>query len=311
MPGYDDVPYGTIADALQGGLLVAFLGSAASAVYRPTLNEEWSPGKSFLPFGFELAKDLAKAGSFPINGEKPDLPLVASYYANVSGDPTLLKLRLRRAFNVNCQPGMLHRLLATTEQPLLIVTTNYDDMMERAFTLKSRSYHLVVDRGKKGVVWVRRSDGKAGDVNANKLTQELKEFDCPIVYKLHGCLDRDNSDNDHFLITEQDYVDFLGRSTLLVPQYLWNRMEEKNFLFLGYSLVDWNVRVLLRKLRNPSTLGAEDRRSWAIIRHPGAADEAIWRKHGIEMFDCDLQQFTERLAQTMGLNLDKVGTSDG
>lgn len=307
MPGCNDVPYGTISDALQGGLLVAFLGSAASAVYRPSAEEEWSLGKSFLPFGFELAKDLATAGSFPNTGEKPDLPLVASYYASVSGDIRLLKHRLRKAFNVNCQPGMLHRLLAAIKQPLLIVTTNYDDMMERA--LGDRPYHLVVDRGKKGVVWVRRSDGKVGDINANKLTQEFQEckafVEHPIIYKLHGCLDRHNEKNDHFLITEQDYVDFLGRSTPLVPQYLWNRMAEKNFLFLGYSLIDWNVRVLLRKLRNPFNSSAvEERRSWAIIRNPGIADETIWSKHGVEMFNCDLQIFTERLVEQMKLNLD-------
>jgi hypothetical protein len=322
-------PYGVIEDALKSGNVVAFLGSAASAVYRPPEEKKWKLGKPFLPFGAELAEDLAAAAGFPEDEsveqakqqlmeairvedqgligrvakaldnlilalKKSDLPLVASYYSNVAGDKNL-NSRLRRVFMANCRPGTLHRLLASIENPLLIVTTNYDDMMERAYG--KRPFHLVVDRGDKHCVWFRNECGKMEKVKSNILGKKLSTHDYPIVYKLHGCLDRDTKENDHFLISEEHYVEFLGRGAPWVPQYLWNRMEGKSFLFLGYSLSDWNIRVLLQQLREAIS---EDIPSWAITRHPGAADEEIWKNnHRILMFDCDLVKFAERLAQTM------------
>lgn len=324
-------PYGVIKGALKAGNVVAFLGSAASAVYRPPDEEKWAFGKAFLPFGAELAEDLAKDANFPedeivekarldlldilktgdqdlvnrattaLNNlvktlKKSDLPLVASYYNYVAGKDSL-NTKLREVFIADCRPGKLHRLLAAIEQPLLIVTTNYDDMMERAFTDRGRSFHLVVDRGEENVVWFRNSEGEEGNVMSNKLGEKLSTHHHPIVYKLHGCLDRNSKENDHFLISEEHYVEFLGRGAQWVPCYLWNRMEGKSFLFLGYSLTDWNIRVLLRKLRDAIV---QDIPSWAITRHPGAADEEIWENnHHILMFDCDLVGFTNKLAETM------------
>jgi len=324
-------PYGVIRGALKAGSVVAFLGSAASAVYRPSGETSWKLGKPFLPFGAELAEDLATDAGFPADEnvenarlelmeaikrgdqdlvnrvtsaldkllkalKKSDLPLVASYYNYVAGKDSL-NARLRDVFIAECRPGKLHRLLASIEKPLLIVTTNYDDMMERAFRARGRPFHIVVDRGEEGIVWFRNSDGKEGNVMSNKLGEELSAHEHPIVYKLHGCLDRESQENDHFLISEEHYVEFLGRGTPWVPAYLWNRMEGKSFLFLGYSLSDWNIRVLLRKLRDAI---AQDIPSWAITRNPGAADEEIWENnHHILMYDCDLLQFADRLAQTM------------
>ena len=66
---------------------------------------------------------------------------------------------------------------------------------------------------------------------------------------MHGNFDRADKTYDWFLITEEHYVDFLGRpETVQVPQMLATLMKKKNFLFLGYGLKDWNVRVMLRKL---------------------------------------------------------------
>ena len=62
-------------------------------------------------------------------------------------------MALRETFCREFRPGTIHRLLARIEQPLLIVTTNYDDLIERAFD--KRPFHLVVDRGDRSRVWSR------------------------------------------------------------------------------------------------------------------------------------------------------------
>ena len=81
---------------------------------------------------------------------------------------------------------------------------------------------------------------------------ETGEPSAPILFKMHGSIDRKNRKNDSYLITEEDYVDYLGRDQgNYIPPYINRLMQGKNFLFLGYSLEDWNVRVILRKLLNP------------------------------------------------------------
>jgi hypothetical protein len=69
---------------------------------------------------------------------------------------------------------------------------------------------------------------------------------------MHGSVDIENKDNDYFLITEEDYVDFLASQGkgITIPQPLVEHLERQDdqlrFLFLGYGLQDWNFRVMLR-----------------------------------------------------------------
>ena len=298
-----NIPYGPIADALEAGEVVPFLGAGASAVYRP--HEHWQEGKNFLPFGTELAQYLASKGGFPDPQASEDLPLVASYYEHVAADRHRLRQRLRKVFGIDCRPGSVHHLLASELQPLLIITTNYDDLMECAFHQNKKRYHLVVDRGEKTRVWISSASGNFKPVRSSELRKALQPEDQTIIYKLHGYCDRKNPDNDRYLITEQDYVDFLGRARTCIPPYLAQKMANNSFLFLGYSLVDWNVRTLLRKLRKEDKKQPVTLRSWAISWNPGKADKKIWEAHGVNMYSIDLKEFIERLANELGIALDE------
>ena len=294
-------PYGVISQALSSGRVVPFLGAGASAVYRPQEVEGWEQDMNFLPFGSELARTLARATAFPDDPDEiSNLALVASYYEHVQGDRSLLNGALRQAFSGSYRPGAIHALLARVEQPLLIVTTNYDDLIERAFG--DRSFHLVVDRGDKNRVWIGKENGLE-PIKTSDLRRELMPEGLPIVYKLHGTLDRDRAENDSFLITEQDYVNFLGRAKTCVPPYLAEQMSQASFLFLGYSLTDWNVRVMLSKLRQPTKSG-DPPRSWAIHKNPGSAERKIWEAHKVNIYDFDLKLFARELADDLGLELE-------
>ena len=65
---------------------------------------------------------------------------VASYFEHVELDRPGLRDYLRPVFNYDYTLNQLHHTLARVarHKPLLIITTNYDDMIERAF-LSSRS----------------------------------------------------------------------------------------------------------------------------------------------------------------------------
>ena len=352
-------PYKFIAEGLKAGRVVPFFGAAASAVYRPQ-NETWAPGKPFMPFGSELAASLASAAGYtamdaaydlaldeifgavldlaaniPVDQAKatlasvlrkhvarpPDLALIASWAEHVQGDREAVNLELRQSFAVEAQPGLLHTWLASILGTRVYVTTNYDDLLEKA--LAPREPHVIIDRGKKGL-WVCPAGGTSQQVAATGTelytlldgprTQEPSQ---PILFKMHGSIDRAVARNDSYLITEEDYVDFLGRSSgSYVPPYINGLLEGKNILFLGYSLEDWNVRVILRKLlkrtkqtrdrqaRNNNTDGNEasideggEVRLWAIVRGRTDVEQEVWQAQNLNIYPMDLCEFTNNLAK--------------
>jgi hypothetical protein len=81
-------------------------------------------------------------------------------------------------------------------------------------------------------------------------------------------------------------------------------MRGNNFLFLGYSLEDWNIRVILRKLlvSIPSGKPAEEAehiRFWAIVRGRSDAEQRIWQHRNLNIYPMDLREFTDRLVNEL------------
>lgn len=236
-------PYEAIAEGLQNGTVVPFLGASASAVYRPQ-SETWQPGRSFMPFGRELAAALAAHANYPIAdtmykaaltellqavlempvslapekvealirailhkhmGEPPDLALIASWVEHVQGDRHILERKLHQCFAIDCAPEILHTTLARIEGIPIYVTTNYDDLLEKA--LVDRRPHVLVDRAKKGI-WVRAAGRPLQRVGSTELNALLdnpitQKPSHPIVFKMHGSVDVENAANDSYLIAEQ------------------------------------------------------------------------------------------------------------
>lgn len=269
--------YAEISSRLSEGTIIPFFGAGASV-------------GSGLPSGSRLAERLVAAGEFPDIQGSDDLALVASYLVQKK-DSLRLRAELRAALSVSAPPGPLHHFLAGFDALRLYVTTNYDDLIETALANRNRSPWVVVDRGTPGNVWCRPPGGEWKEVESKDLGREIIDKKRPIVLKLHGNLDRDDRDNDSFLITEEHYVDFLGRPEGgQIPAMLLNQMKEKSFLFLGYRLRDWNVRVLLRKLAQARGR-TEKITSWAIVLEPGQAEQDIWRKQDIEIYGIDIDTF--------------------
>jgi SIR2-like domain len=231
-------------------------------------------------------------------GGAPSLALIASWAQHVAGSRKAVDFALREAFAISCQPGPLHQQLAGIEGTKLYVTTNYDDLLEQA--LAPRQPHLIVDRGEKGL-WVGVAGEKLQPVasTGNELYDLLNDPESqapsrPIIFKMHGSVDKGDPRNDSYLITEEDYVDFLSRTSgSYIPPYLMGLMEGKAFLFLGYSLEDWNVRVILRKLLKPPK--SDDVRCWAVVRGRGAREQEVWQARDLNVYPMDLSDFAVNL----------------
>ena len=301
-------PFPEIFAELQAGTAVPFLGSGASL---PAELEPWTAeAPSRFPRADELAGALADRVAYPDDAPR-DLALVAQYFDGTSGRQSLAAF-LRGVFHHELPCLELHQFLARTMSRGVIITTNYDDLLERAFG--DRPYDLVVhsvdaDSGALDKVLLRR----AGSDEVEEHTPKLLPVDGsehPLIYKMHGTADQQEG-NDRFLITEDDYVDFLSRMTRdrAVPAQIMTSLKTSRLLFLGYGLRDWNLRVVLNSLsrkrdaRQPARHGPPP--SWAIQYDVSAVDRNAWRDRNVHLFQMSLAAFVFELEQV------EAGRSDG
>jgi hypothetical protein len=296
-------PYGAIWDALSTGNVVPFLGAGASLVDRPEEFTWDGDHPQCLPTGSELAGFLAGKTGFPIEAdrlyEREDLAKVSSYYVDTVGRPNLRR-QLRSLLNGPYHPGPIHRLLASVPTSQVIVVTNYDTLLEQAFREAGKPFDLVIFPSDcaefaNAVLWWRHGGAEPDFVAPNSLDIDLSQT--TVIYKMHGSVVAGSQELDSFVITEDDYVDFLSRMSTAVPRLLMRHFRTRSFLFLGYGLRDWNLRVVLKNVSKHLVNRKRDEiRSWAIQRHPSRLEEILWSNRNVKIFDVDLDQFAGKLS---------------
>lgn len=323
----EEIPYGAISVKLEAGLVVPFLGAGASLI-RPK-NAEWNETAPFLPSAGELSRYLATLGGLPRSLQRdPDLAKISSYYSSIADDRTGLLLALRRALGPICpdgspreiETGTIHRYIAKLREPRLIITTNYDNLLEKAFKDEDRPYDLLVypadrrddDSGARAM-WQEYGKTKRY-LPPDKLRINFEKSKRPIIYKMHGSIG-DEPNDDHFVISEEDYLRFLSRvgNDAAIPSVVLAYLQTRSLLFLGYSLRDWNLRLVLYNLkgvvpdlshrlkkeeRRPALRRTEEGeviRSWGIQRRPSVVDKELWAARGVKIYDEDVQEFAEKM----------------
>jgi len=319
-------PYGFIAKGFTEGMIVPFLGAGVNFGTRNPSSAQWNEKTSaFLPSGAELSRFLASDSGFPSQEKHDldDLAKVAAFYEEAI-DPVSLRKQLHQVFDRDFIPCDIHKYLTEVPTPLLIVTTNYDDLTERAFAAAGREYDVVVhanDSTEVGasVLWWKAGATEPEPKTPAKLFIDLKKR--TVIYKMHGTVDRKGK-WDNYVITEDDYVKFLSRMTgqTAVPALFMKAFRNRHFLFLGYGLRDWNLRVVLRILRDnknvtaarfgeptenndQSQLESESRddaalpRSWAIQFQPSELERELWNARGVKIYDADINEFVRRLRE--------------
>ncbi len=300
-------PYGVIWNRMKNGMVVPFLGAGASFVGRPP-NAEWKHEEAaFLPSGRELSNFLAVETSFPsdIPHDRDDLAKVSSYYADISGRRTL-RDRLREVFVREYPRGSLHDFLATVPAPMVVVATNYDTLVEQAFRSAGKPYDLVIypaDRKDiaNAVLWWTHGAPEPQVVAPNELDIDLSKTN--VIYKMHGTVHPQVPKWDNFVITEEDYVEFLSRMTAnaAIPSIFYEHFRDRSFLFLGYSLGDWNLRVILKNLskylsKRVAEGDDEVLPSWSIQLKPSELERRLWEKRNVNIFDITIDEFVAKLS---------------
>jgi hypothetical protein len=254
---------------------------------------------------------LAEYFEYP-ESDHPDLARVSQYASVVSGLGPLYD-ELHELFDADFRISSVHDLLASLPAAVqaaqgapkyqLIVTTNYDDALERAFRAANEPFDLVYyvadkPREHRGRFMHRPPDGEPRPIEKPNEYRDVSLADRTVILKIHGAIDRLDPDRDNYVITEDHYIDYLTHTDIaqFVPVVLAAKLRRSHFLFLGYSMRDWNLRVILHRIWGEQELPYT---SWAIQRKPTVIDEKFWSKRSVEILDVDLEEYVSGLRQAV------------
>jgi len=296
---------------IDEGNLVPFLGSRLTAP-----SAAWREGCGSLPDSEELAADLARR--FSVTSRHPSLPEVAQYVYVTWGRPDLCQA-LRQILTADCEPGPVHRFLARFPRMLeerglekryqLIVTTNFDMALEKAFDDEEEPFDLAVymasgpDKGKfvhfpfEGTSQLIAAPNTYGAFPIG----DYGELERTVLVKIHGAVDGGVGDyrwKENYVITEDHYIDYMSRSPVesLVPTQILDKLRDSHCLFFGYAMRDWNLRVFLKRIWQGEPLGA---RSWSVEPDPGVLEKEFWSQSRVELYATDLAHYVAQLADRL------------
>jgi hypothetical protein len=303
-------PYGDIGRALGRGRVIPLIGAGATRSGRPR-DASWNPdAPKFLPSGVDLSRFLAEDSGFPQEADSNRLSEVASYYEAFQ-TRAALRARLRQllapdATDLGIPP--IYQLFAAVPGPLLLVTTNYDVQLERAFRAVGKPYDLVVypaDRKDLGnaVLWWPHGASAPKTPAPNELDIDLSTT--TVIFKMHGSLLPESDEWDGLVITEEDYVEFLSRvaSKSAIPSLFSAHIHDRSLLFIGYSLRDWNVRTMLRSLSRyfarRATNDEDEIPSWAVAEELAELEVKLWQRRGIYPFRVAIDEFVDKLRERL------------
>ena len=206
----------------------------------------------YLPLGGKLAHDWSNKYKYPLIKDSTDLAKVSQFMA-IDRYAMFPKEILIQEFEKLDPPDFSkednpHGILADLDLPIYI-TTNYDNFMFNA--LKTRNSQKNPER--ELCRWSDEVEYMLNEVTDIKpiLTPAYKpSSNRPVVYHLHGYLEIPES----MVMTENDYLDFMIRlhekDRSILPPQIKIALTTNALLFVGYSLADWNFRVLFRSIFN-------------------------------------------------------------
>ncbi len=277
-----------VAGVLLSGRLVAVLGADVA----------------------ELAERLARR--FQYSGNGAELPRVAQYVAVMKGSGPLYD-ELHDAFDEDAAPTLVHRFFASVPALLrdrgsphpLLVTTRYDLALESALLDAGESFDVVsyiASGPSRGKFCHIDPEGRGRIIDLpNEYATELSLDRRTVILRLHGRVDRSpEREWESFVVTEDDYIDYLARTDLTgsLPVTLAAKLRRSHFLFLGYTMADWNLRVILNRLWSDEPLTY---RSWAVQPEPRPLEREFWRRRDVEVHELALEDYVDILRRHIGV----------
>jgi hypothetical protein len=276
--------YRALVEQVSQGRCILFLGAGVHHAppdgSRFAYVEQQRP-----PLACELATALAGECDFArvCPHEQPtSLQRVSMCYEKELSRGRLVE-RIRTAVEDDTQPSAAVRALA--ELPFsLVLTTNYDTLFERAQRRAGKDPR------------VHAYDPKGEDATEDYPRGPDPTPEKPFVFKVHGDVNVPKS----IVVTDEDYIGFVLRMTAAdmyhpIPGTFRYQFARLPTLFVGYSLVDYNLRLLFRTLRwRVDTAQHPD--SYSVDHKPDPLISDRWqREQGFRFIAEDVWEFVPRL----------------
>jgi DNA-binding SARP family transcriptional activator len=291
-----DDHFGDVVKALLAGRLVIVLGSGVS------LADELREGS--LPGLGDVAAHLARVFDYP-SDHRRDLPRVAEYVALSKGAGPLYD-ELHALFDQDCAPGPAHRavaqlaaLLRSRDAPRpLLVATNFDQLLEQAFRDVGEELDVVLYLAlgrHRGKFLHLKANGQSTVVEVPNAYTDLSLDHTAVLFKIHGGVDLGpEREWESFVVSEDDYIDYLAQAdiSVVLPVTLAAKLRRSHFLFLGYPVDEWSLRVFLHRLFGREKVAY---RSWAVVPRADQIEQELWRQRGIDIFSVSLDDYLTQL----------------
>jgi hypothetical protein len=250
-----------VGEAVRNQRCILFLGAGVHAPPPDGSAFEYPEGQR-PPIGPALSRQLATGCDFAerFPGEDAgNLQRVALAY-EIDSSRNRLVDAITNAVDVAREPSPMLRALARLDFPL-VITTNYDGLFERALR----------DAGKQPRVSVYKSEPEP------TMDFEDESAQSPVIYKLHG----DIAHRESLVVTDEDYIQFVLRMSDKepydpIPLSLKYFLKRWTTLFIGYSLLDYNLRLLFKTLRwriDPAKIPD----TYSVDFHPDALILDVWQ----------------------------------
>jgi DNA-binding SARP family transcriptional activator len=247
-----------------------------------------------------LADELARR--FDYREEGGDLARVAQFVALTKGAGPLHD-ELRTLLDASAAPTSVHRFFAALPRALrarglphqLLVTTSYDLALEQALLAAGEEFDVVsyIASGRdRGRFFHRDPSGETHVIELpNLYATELSLERRTIVLRLHG--------EERYVVTEDDYIRYLERGDVAaaVPVALAAKLRRSHFLFLGYGMREWNLRLVLDRISAGEPLGY---RSWAVVGEVRPLERQFWQERDVDLLEQPLDEYVDALAQYVG-----------
>lgn len=337
--------YRSVIQALKSGELVFFLGSEfnrfgrsaklSSAKYPPTAKEmvEELISKHGTPQEYHVIqcplRDSSSQGESLMQNATLQCP-VSEAYAHI-GEMSLhyisqlVRLEgseiflddIKEIFQREYLSTNWHTFLATLPNKLrqkkfpypyqLIVTNNYDDVLEQTFRRIPEEFDLIYYDTKLKKFVYQPWEGEIQSIGDPNIRLECLLTKRTVILKIHGAISLPKSQNPNLVITENDYISYLLsedpfeklpvniRNKLLntsldkqdksLDKQYKNQQDKSRILFLGYIVRNWSERIFLNlfweletseKYSEVKTRRISGRRSWAIHYDPDLTERRLW-----------------------------------
>ncbi len=335
--------------AIQNGKIVPFLGSGINLCNRQKSIDpsNWESDGQYPPTRSELALYLEQKivgqgrtltgvqcplcdpireslpNECPIKTEMSLTRLLFQYVSK------RLELRqgvggLQDALNQICRheytPNLLHEFLAELprglrqkgyENPILIVTANFDKTLELAFKKKKQPFDLIsyIDRKKCFLHQKFRKDDRDQEKIVSKDEQLITQpnnypdldFEAyPVILKLYGPVDGSGyqEQKENFVITEDHFIDYLAQRPIeqMVPASILGKLKSDHIWFLGYGLSNWDERVPLRRIWDEKK---HHRPWWAVQSNPTPLDISLWKENQVNLISVSLDNYMAKLHELL------------